>query len=76
MAKTDTGNLKKKRREDLLLMIRELVEENESLRRLLSEAQAKPTEEPATGLDGLRAGVDACTSAILTLTKVLTEYKR
>ena len=73
MAKTDTSNLKKKRREDLLLMIRELVEENESLRRLLSEAQAKPTEEPATGL---RDSVDACTSAILGLTKVLTERKR
>ena len=73
MAKTDTGNLKKKRREDLLLMIRELVEENESLRRLLSEAQAKPTEEPAPGL---RDSVDACTSAILGLTKALTECKR
>ncbi len=84
MAAEKGSSLKKKGREDLLLMIRELVEENEALRRQLAEAKAE--EAPKAGaeeaemqteqktqltisLDSLRASVDACTDAILALNK-------
>lgn len=82
MAAEKGTSLKKKSREDLLLMIRELVEENEALRRQLEEARSKDTpkaiaEEASDGqktqlmtsLDSLRASVDACTDAILALNK-------
>ena len=85
MAAEKGSSLKKKSREDLLLMIRELVEENEALRRQLAEAKAEEapkagaeeaetvkTEQKTqlmTSLDSLRASVDACTDAILALNK-------
>lgn len=86
MAAEKGSSLKKKSREDLLLMIRELVEENEALRRQLAEVQSeeKPNaiaEEASDGqktqlmisLDSLRASVDACTDAILALNKSRVE---
>ncbi len=69
MTKNDQNNLRKKHREDLLLMIRELVEENESLRR------TQATDGTATELDSLRESINACTAAILTLSKTMTERK-
>lgn len=82
MAAEKGSSLKKKSREDLLLMIRELVEENEALHRQLAEMQSgdvpnaiteeAPEREKAQlmiSLDSLRASVDACTDAILALNK-------
>lgn len=72
MAIAKKENLKKKSREDLLLIIRDLVEENQRLANELSGMQSEPSveqdaqgamlEKPdlLTGMDELRRSVDAC----------------
>ncbi len=72
------SNLKKKSREDLLIMLRELTEENEALKQRLAQTQstqpAQTAEDSAKsdllfGLEALKNSVDACTKAILGLQK-------
>lgn len=89
MARNEGNSLRKKSREDLLLIIRGLVEENEELREQLAQTQLSKASEVAPveisdasdeqkaqlriSLDSLRASVDACTDAILALNKTRAE---
>ena len=76
------SDLKKKSREELLLILRDLVKENEALQHQLAEAQSALPEQAVSeaakndllsGLEALKNSVDACTKAILGLQKGETE---
>ena len=89
MAGDNDSGLRKKSREDLLLIIRALVEENESLKKRLTELEmetipaqnvnttievpAKQADSLMTGFEELRASVDTAVRAIWELTRVKAE---